>query len=110
MTLGVFLLQFALVVALGIVGYSVNKDNLEWYLDDPQGASLLNLVIYAIRFDSSSWYLVAIGFHYRSRFLLLLSLMIPISLKVTMDVVKFVNAKFIDWDRAMYDDQVKLRC
>jgi phospholipid-translocating ATPase len=36
------------------------------------------------------------------RFLLLNSLMIPISLKVTLDVIKFMYAKFVDWDRDLY--------
>lgn len=30
-------------------------------------------------------------------------MMIPISLKVTLDVVKYAYAKFIDWDMQMYD-------
>lgn len=39
------------------------------------------------------------------RFLLLNSMMIPISLKVTMDIVKMCYAKFIDWDVSMYDSE-----
>jgi hypothetical protein len=32
--------------------------------------------------------------------------MIPISLKVSMDVVKYAYALFIDWDEEMYDPEV----
>ena len=32
-------------------------------------------------------------------------MMIPISLKVTMDVIKFCYAKMIDWDVLMYDEK-----
>lgn len=35
--------------------------------------------------------------------LLLLSFMIPISLKVSLDIVKLMAAKFIEWDLRMYD-------
>lgn len=38
------------------------------------------------------------------RFLLLMSFMIPISLKVTMDMVKFYYAQLINWDLTMYDE------
>lgn len=40
------------------------------------------------------------------RFLLLFSLLIPISLKVTLDVVKYAYAQFINWDAEMYDPKV----
>ena len=39
------------------------------------------------------------------RFLLLNSLMIPISLKVTLDAVKFIYSRFIEWDLALYDEE-----
>ncbi len=42
------------------------------------------------------------------RFLLLNSMMIPISLKVTLDVIKFVYAKLIDWDIKLYDEDADL--
>jgi phospholipid-translocating ATPase len=37
------------------------------------------------------------------RFELLCSIMIPISIKVTLDLAKGVYAKFIDWDEQMFD-------
>jgi magnesium-transporting ATPase (P-type) len=40
------------------------------------------------------------------RFLLLVSMIIPISLKVTIDVTKYAYAMFIDWDNEMYDAEV----
>lgn len=40
------------------------------------------------------------------RFLLLFSLLIPISLKVTIDVVKYTYAQFINWDLDLYDEKV----
>jgi phospholipid-translocating ATPase len=43
------------------------------------------------------------------RFLLLNSLMIPISLKVTLDVVKFMYAKFVDWDLDLYYEPADLQ-
>eukprot|EP00003_Mantamonas_plastica_P003630 TRINITY_DN1285_c0_g1_i1.p1 TRINITY_DN1285_c0_g1~~TRINITY_DN1285_c0_g1_i1.p1 ORF type:complete len:812 (+),score=295.79 TRINITY_DN1285_c0_g1_i1:1042-3477(+) len=39
------------------------------------------------------------------RFLLLMSLMIPISLKVTLDITKYIYALFINWDLQMYDEE-----
>ncbi len=41
------------------------------------------------------------------RFLLLNSTMIPISLKITLDLCKLSYAKFIGWDLNMYDAQAK---
>lgn len=32
-------------------------------------------------------------------------MMIPISLKVTMDIIKYAYAKFIDWDENMRDTE-----
>lgn len=37
------------------------------------------------------------------RFLLLMSLMIPVSLKVTLELCKYIYALFIGWDLQMYD-------
>ncbi|KAK9718580.1 hypothetical protein K7432_005404 [Basidiobolus ranarum] len=39
------------------------------------------------------------------RMLLLMSLMIPISLKVTLDICKYMYAMFINWDLKMYNEK-----
>eukprot|EP01137_Pigoraptor_chileana_P025686 Opistho-2@95508 len=81
----IFLLQLTVAVILGIVG-NVRKsdDDKKWYLGYEHSKWIDALVI-------------------PLRFLLLLSLMIPISLKVTMDICKYLYAMFIDWDLNMYD-------
>jgi phospholipid-translocating ATPase len=43
------------------------------------------------------------------RFVLLLSLMIPISLKVSMDLVKYAYAMFIGWDLEFFDEETSVR-
>jgi phospholipid-translocating ATPase len=82
-----FLFQFGLVIVFGIVGdalrFSWAKDH--WYLQ------------YS---TADEWYQFAI---IPLRFLLLLSTIIPISLKVTLDLCKLLYSKFINSDLAMLD-------
>lgn len=85
----IFAFQLLLVVILGVVG-NMNKD-ANW---DSQTY---------LRYESPS----SEGFVQKlvipARFLLLNSTMIPISLKVTLDLCKLYYAKFIDNDVRLYD-------
>eukprot|EP01113_Clastostelium_recurvatum_P044997 TRINITY_DN7661_c0_g1_i3.p1 TRINITY_DN7661_c0_g1~~TRINITY_DN7661_c0_g1_i3.p1 ORF type:complete len:1183 (+),score=311.41 TRINITY_DN7661_c0_g1_i3:100-3648(+) len=85
----IFALQFTLVLIFGAVGEVWRRTNgpSNWYLSYPPS-------------DQDPWYMPAV---IPLRFLLLNSLMIPVSLKVTMDVIKYTYAMFINWDLKMYD-------
>jgi phospholipid-translocating ATPase len=80
--------QLLLMLSLGASGYAWERRFLTdaWYLDAHGVGGVGAFVTYSVRF------------------LLLSSLMIPISLKVTMDAFKFMSAKFIDWDLGCYDE------
>lgn len=92
-TVLIFLFQLIAVLVLGVTGDVVNDE-----------------------FGSRAWYLVmtaatgeiTTGFFgplvIPLRFLLLCSLMIPISLKVTLDCVKLMYALFINWDLHLYHE------
>eukprot|EP01127_Copromyxa_protea_P005370 TRINITY_DN1530_c0_g2_i1.p1 TRINITY_DN1530_c0_g2~~TRINITY_DN1530_c0_g2_i1.p1 ORF type:complete len:1069 (-),score=174.29 TRINITY_DN1530_c0_g2_i1:65-3271(-) len=91
LTVIIFCLMLVLVVSLGIYGNTWNNPkNPIWYLDLKPGG------------DSVSWWTWII---IPVRFLLLISLIIPISLKVSLDVVKYAYAMFINWDEEMYDPE-----
>lgn len=86
----IFVFQLAIVFILGIAG------NM-WKEDKGRGKFYLN-------YSSSSdepWYQPLI---IPLRFLLLNSTMIPISLKVTMDLCKLYYSKFINADLLLYDE------
>ncbi|KAJ0936565.1 putative P-type phospholipid transporter [Helianthus annuus] len=55
---------------------------------------------YVLYPDEGPWYELLI---IPLRFELLCSIMIPISIKVSLDLVKSLYAKFIDWDKQMVD-------
>jgi phospholipid-translocating ATPase len=85
-TVAIFVFQLLLVIIFGLLGNLIRgaiRDKA-WYLLD---------------FDIVWWEYFIIPL----RFLLLLSLMIPISLKFSMDIVKYVYALLIDWDLDMVD-------
>jgi phospholipid-translocating ATPase len=88
----IFLFQLALVVVLGSVGNAEKQRNGDehWYL--------------AFRGERTAWYEWLV---IPLRFLLLNSTMIPISLKVTLDLCKLLYAKFINWDLEMYDAETQ---
>uniref|UniRef100_A0A0E0MF66 Phospholipid-transporting ATPase n=1 Tax=Oryza punctata TaxID=4537 RepID=A0A0E0MF66_ORYPU len=89
LTGAIFLFQIAVVVVLGSAG-NVWKDTearKQWY------------VKYV---DDEPWYQILV---IPLRFELLCSIMIPISIKVSLDFVKSLYAKFIDWDEEMYDHE-----
>eukprot|EP01125_Pyxidicula_operculata_P009646 TRINITY_DN3164_c0_g1_i1.p1 TRINITY_DN3164_c0_g1~~TRINITY_DN3164_c0_g1_i1.p1 ORF type:complete len:1105 (+),score=212.45 TRINITY_DN3164_c0_g1_i1:413-3316(+) len=90
MTIGIFASQLLVVVILGIIGNLNNKTfDPAWYL------------MMDIEQPWYWWIVIPL------RFLLLLSLVIPISLKVSMDVIKYAYALFINWDVDMYDEETK---
>jgi phospholipid-translocating ATPase len=84
-TFGIFALQLVLVITLGVIGnvWKAHKGEKLPYLEYPL---------------DEAWYAPAI---IPLRFLLLCSVMIPISLKVSMDIVKYAYALFIGWDEKM---------
>lgn len=82
----VFALQLVIVLSLGLTGglWEGLREPDHWYLGDP---------------DEPWWrYMLPV-----LRFLVITSALIPISLKVTLDVVKFAYAQFINADRALAD-------
>ncbi|KAK1306357.1 Phospholipid-transporting ATPase 2 [Acorus calamus] len=87
LTGAIFLFQIVVVIVLGIAG-NVWKDTearKQWYVLYPSEGPWYELLVIPLRFE------------------LLCSIMIPISIKVSLDLVKSLYAKFIDWDVEMYD-------
>ncbi|ORX88939.1 phospholipid-translocating P-type ATPase [Basidiobolus meristosporus CBS 931.73] len=83
----IFIIQLSLVFLNGIVG------------DVVQESTMKSRHTYLVAESLSQWY------HYLViplRMLLLMSLMIPISLKVTLDICRYMYAMFINWDLKMY--------
>lgn len=85
----VFCLQLILTIAFGIVGniWQINYGPGHWYLDYKAPSTFIDYLVVPLRF------------------LLLNSLMIPISLKVTLDFVKYFYAQLIQWDIKLYDHE-----
>lgn len=80
----VFLMQLVLVIVLGVTGNVINTPGRlasAWYLWISNSLTTI-------------WYTVLI---IPIRMLLLLSFMIPISLKVSLDLIKLLAAVFISW-------------
>ncbi|KAG8089771.1 hypothetical protein GUJ93_ZPchr0011g27638 [Zizania palustris] len=89
LTGAIFLFQIAVVVVLGSAG-NIWKDTearKQWYVKYD---------------DDEPWYQILV---IPLRFELLCSIMIPISIKVSLDFVKSLYAKFIEWDEEMYDHE-----
>ncbi|XP_047337355.1 phospholipid-transporting ATPase 2 isoform X2 [Impatiens glandulifera] len=87
LTGAIFVFQIVVVVVLGIAG-NVWKDmesRKQWYVQYPIEGPWYELLVIPLRFE------------------LLCSIMIPISIKVSLDLVKSLYAKFIDWDEEMVD-------
>ncbi|KAJ6809324.1 phospholipid-transporting ATPase 2 [Iris pallida] len=87
LTGAIFLFQIVVVVVLGFAG-NIWKDTearKQWYVKYPIEGPWYELLVIPLRFE------------------LLCSIMIPISIKVSLDLVKSLYAKFIDWDEEMYD-------
>ncbi|KAJ4460846.1 phospholipid-transporting P-type ATPase [Paratrimastix pyriformis] len=114
LTFFIFFLQLALVLVTGLVGdfWQLQRGPRHWYL------ALSSVMVENV----GEWFVLPL------RFLLLLSLMIPISIKgrsgyispmvsissrsspkppqVTLDFVKLFTAFLLNWDLAMWDDQL----
>ncbi|KAI8006822.1 Phospholipid-transporting ATPase 2 [Camellia lanceoleosa] len=87
LTGAIFIFQIVVVIVLGIAG-NVWKDTearKQWYVQYPNESPWYEWVVIPLRFE------------------LLCSIMIPISIKVSLDLVKSLYAKFIDWDNEMID-------
>ncbi|THG19346.1 hypothetical protein TEA_028599 [Camellia sinensis var. sinensis] len=87
LTGAIFIFQIVVVIVLGIAG-NVWKDTEArklWYVQYPNESPWYEWVVIPLRFE------------------LLCSIMIPISIKVSLDLVKSLYAKFIDWDNEMID-------
>ncbi|XP_020248757.1 phospholipid-transporting ATPase 2 [Asparagus officinalis] len=87
LTGAIFLFQIVVVIVLGFAG-NIWKDTearKQWYVKYPIEGPWYELLVIPLRFE------------------LLCSIMIPISIKVSLDLVKSLYAKFIDWDEEMYD-------
>ncbi|CAN6248203.1 unnamed protein product [Urochloa humidicola] len=87
LTIAIFLFQIVVVLVLGYFG-NIWKDTQglkQWYLLYPAEGPWYDFLVIPLRFE------------------LLCSIMIPISIKVTLDLAKGVYAKFIDWDEQMFD-------
>ena len=82
-TVVIFVVQLAIAFVLGAVGTAVDSGSGAWYL----------------RKSTLPWAWLV----FPLRFLLLNSMMIPISLKVTLDIVKLYYSRMIDSDVEMYD-------
>ncbi len=91
-SLVIFLFQLVITVAFGIIGdLRLPSDAASmWYLG-------YNTTKAGVSISTIEWAYIPL------RFLLLNSTMIPISLKVTLDLCKLYYAKFINWDEALYD-------
>ncbi|GFP82872.1 phospholipid-transporting ATPase 2 [Phtheirospermum japonicum] len=93
LTGAIFIFQIVVVIVLGIAG-NVWKDTEArklWYVRYPKEGPWYELLIIPLRFE------------------LLCSIMIPISIKVSLDLVKGLYAKFIDWDDRMVDLETGIR-
>jgi phospholipid-translocating ATPase len=77
----VFIVQFLIALSLGITGFFFNGAAASpWYLYVSSDNPLREAVVYVLRF------------------VLLISMLIPISIKVTIDAVQYLSSKFIVWD------------
>lgn len=86
-TVAIFVFQIVVVLVMGFAG-NIWKDTQglkQWYLMYPAEGPWYDFLVIPLRFE------------------LLCSIMIPISIKVTLDLAKGVYAKFIDWDEQMFD-------
>ncbi|EXB44626.1 Phospholipid-transporting ATPase 2 [Morus notabilis] len=89
LTGAIFVFQIVVVMVLGVAG-NVWKDTearKQWYVQYPEEGPWYELLVIPLRFE------------------LLCSIMIPISIKVSLDLVKGLYAKFIEWDYKMIDHE-----
>ncbi|KAJ7549483.1 hypothetical protein O6H91_07G055400 [Diphasiastrum complanatum] len=89
LTGAIFVFQLVVVIILGIAGDIWNSAEAKkiWYVKHPKKVPWFDFVVIPLRFE------------------LLCSIMIPISIKVSLDLAKSFYSKFIDWDLQMYDEK-----
>lgn len=89
LTGAIFVFQIVVVTVLGIAGnvWKNTEARKQWYALYPPEGPWYELLVIPLRFE------------------LLCSIMIPISIKVSLDLVKSLYAKFIDWDHQMVDPE-----
>ncbi len=99
-TLLVFAFQLSMIVVWGAVGSIMERKHMHAADEETQEAESNNNAWYlGYDISSSSFVSGLLGpVIIPLRFLLLASMMIPISLKVSLDLVKLFYAKLIDWD------------
>ncbi|XP_024378284.1 phospholipid-transporting ATPase 2 isoform X3 [Physcomitrium patens] len=87
LTTALFICQIVVVMILGLAGNVWNnyEKDKTWYLRFPKKSEWYDFIVIPLRFE------------------LLCSIMIPISVKVSLDLAKSVYSKYIDWDIQMYD-------
>eukprot|EP00249_Psilotum_nudum_P019167 c27124_g1_i1 orf=428-3133(+) len=85
----IFLFQLVVVIILGVAGnmWKAFEAQKKWYLQVPKKEPWFEFLIIPLRFE------------------LLCSIMIPISIKVSLDLAKGLYSKFINWDCQMYDEK-----
>ncbi|KAJ3671924.1 hypothetical protein LUZ60_008003 [Juncus effusus] len=89
LTGAIFLFQISVVIVLGFAGnfWKDSEARKQWYVEYSDEEPWYEFMIIPLRFE------------------LLCSIMIPISIKVSLDFVKSLYAKFIDWDEEMFDHE-----
>lgn len=87
----IFIFQLISACVMGFVGNSMNDDTESkgmWYLGPASSSAGVQFAIYQLRF------------------FLLTTVMIPVSFKFVVDLSKQMMALVLEWDLAMYDDEL----
>lgn len=85
----IFILQLAIALLLGILG-NITSNTIDCYF------------YFGFQLEEKPWYQFVI---IPLRFILLSSGMIPQSLKISMDLVKYFQSLYINWDVKLYDEK-----
>jgi magnesium-transporting ATPase (P-type) len=87
LTGAIFAFQLVVVLILGVAGNTLQSYEADkmWYVRYPKVSRWYDFLVIPLRFE------------------LLCSIMIPISIKVSLDLAKSLHSKYVDWDVQMYD-------